>query len=105
MENIPYQDDIIGFLNSRIEDVMQHLLKTNPEYALASEKCKELIGNVCSISRHERDVTITAGDCADIREYLDQEFIQTAIMQQELYTQGYLDCVKLLSMLGVIRKN
>lgn len=93
---------VSDFLDGRIEDIMQNLKKTNSEYALATEKSKALMENIDSIIHHEREITISAGDCMDFREFLEHEFTRTAIMQQELYAQGYLDCVKLFRMLGVI---
>ncbi|MDR1629310.1 MAG: hypothetical protein LBS36_03730 [Oscillospiraceae bacterium] len=105
MEAITYEDDIIGFIDSRIEGVMHNLLKTNPEFALAAERCNALVKNFNFIISHDQDFMMTAGDCADLKKYLEQDFIQTTIMHEELYRQGYLDCVKLLSMLGLIQNH
>lgn len=93
---------VSGYLDSRIEEIAQNLRKTNSEYALAMEKGKELMENIDPIIHSERGITISAGDCLDFQEFLKQEFTSTAIIQQELYKQGYLDCVKLLKMLGVL---
>ncbi len=90
------------YLNSKIEETVANLRKNNSEYALAAEKEKILLENINPILCRDRGVTISAGDCADMRDCLEQEFVQTAIMQQGLYKQGYLDCVKLLRTLGVI---
>lgn len=40
-------------------------------------------------------------DCDNLRDYLDQAFVTTAIMQEEVYQQGFLDCIRLLRSLGV----
>ena len=47
-------------------------------------------------------MSISAGDCINLREYFEQELEAAAIMQKEVYQQGYLDCVKLLLMLGIL---
>lgn len=93
---------VTDFLNSRIEEITQTLKTTNGEYALAVEKRKSLFENIDPIIHHDRDITISSGDCMDFCEYFDHDFIATAIMQQELYKQGYLDCIQLLSMLEVL---
>lgn len=94
---------ISDFLDGRIEEIAQDLRKTNAEYALAVDKLKRLYENInpIIISTNE-ELTITHGDCLDFKELLDEELTSTAIMQQALYKQGYLDCVKLLRMLGVL---
>ncbi|MDP4120542.1 MAG: hypothetical protein Q8876_05750 [Bacillota bacterium] len=93
---------VSDYLNFRIDEIAQNLRKTNSEYALAMEKSEELMENIDPIIHSERGITICAGDCLDFQEFLEHEFTSTAIMQQELYKQGYLDCVKLLKMLGVL---
>lgn len=52
--------------------------------------------------QNESDMSISAGDCINFREYFEQELEAAAIMQKEVYQQGYLDCVKLLLMLGIL---
>lgn len=93
---------VSDFLDNRIEEIAQELLKINGEYALAVEKSKELMENIDPIIHCEEEITISAGDCLDFQEFLDHEFTANAIMQQALYNQGYIDCVKLLKMLGVL---
>ncbi len=94
---------ISDFLDGRIEEVAQNLHKTNTEYALSMKKISQLMENINPIvmSTNE-ELTISHSDCLDFKEYMHEEFICTAIMQQTLYWQGYLDCVKLLRMLGVL---
>lgn len=90
------------YVDSRIEEITQNLKRTNSEYSLAIKKSKELRENIDPIIYRESDITICVGDCLDFQEFLEQELTSAAIMQQELYKQGYLDCVKLLKMLGVL---
>lgn len=90
------------FLFDRIDEIMQELKNTNGEYAVASDRGKELFGSILPIIQPEKDIAISGGDCVNINEYLDQEFTREAVSQMELYKQGYLDCVKLLSILEVI---
>lgn len=65
------QDAISLFIHQRLETIMEDLRCNN------------------------------AGDCDTLRDYLDQEFVTTAIMQEEVYQQGFLDCIRLLRSLGV----
>ena len=74
----------------------------NGHYALAAESSKLLYDSLEPIVQNEGDISISAGDCLNFREYFEQEFEATAIMQKELYRQGYLDCVKLLVTLGLL---
>ena len=95
----PYVSD---FLNSRIEEIIQNLKQTNGEYALAVEQNKNLMESIDPIISRDRDIAISAGDCMNFRDFLNEEFTQTAILQKELYRQGYLDCVKLLKTLQIL---
>ena len=47
-------------------------------------------------------MVFSAGDCTNFREYFQLEMEAAAIMQRELYRQGYLDCVSLLVKLGLL---
>ena len=47
-------------------------------------------------------MVFSAGDCTNFREYFQLEMEAAAIMQRELYQQGYLDCVSLLVKLGLL---
>ncbi|MDP4119550.1 MAG: hypothetical protein Q8876_00625, partial [Bacillota bacterium] len=93
---------VSDYLNFRIDEIAQNLRKTNSEYALAMEKSEELMENIDPIIHSERGITINDGDCLDFQEFFEHELTSTTIMQQELYKQGYLDCVKMLKMLGVL---
>ncbi|WP_040196795.1 hypothetical protein [Candidatus Soleaferrea massiliensis] len=96
------KSDIAHFLDSRIEAIIRDLRKTNSEYAFAAERSKELYLNIEPVIHRERDITLCAADRLDFQEYFKQAFIVTAIEQQALYRQGYLDCVGLLSKLGIL---
>lgn len=95
-------NSVSEFLDNRIEEIAQTLRKNNGEYLLAAEKRKSLFMNIDPIIKSESDITISAGDCLNFREYFDQEFVVAASLQHELYRQGYRDCVKLLTMLGLL---
>ena len=96
------QNCVAKFIESRIEEISQALRKGNGRYALAAESSKLLYDSLEPIVQNEGDISISAGDCLNFREYFEQEFGATAIMQKELYRQGYLDCVKLLVTLGLL---
>lgn len=82
---------------------MGKLREENAEYAVALKKASELFANIEPIIESERQITISAMDCLNFREFLDQELTVNAAIEGQLYRQGYLDCVKLLSMLGVLK--
>lgn len=90
------------FLDFRIEEIMSGLKDRNAEYAVASERRSALYNNIEPIINHGRDITISFSDCEDIRELLDVEITLDAVTEHELYKQGYRDCVKLLTLLGVL---
>lgn len=93
---------VSGYLTARIEEISQEVKENNGEYAKALAKAKELLENIHPIIHSTKDISITAGDCLDFQEFLENEFTSSAIIHQELYKQGYLDCVKVLKMLGVL---
>lgn len=96
------QSAISLFLHSRIEDIVQEIHKTNAEYALANAACKHLLDTIDPILQSETNITISAGDCFAFRTYLENDMTRNAILEETLYRQGYLDCIRLLSLLGAL---
>ena len=94
------QSDLSLFLHSRIESIMTDLRKNHAEYAVAWTRRRELFDRLAPIFRAEG--SLTPADYQNLRDYLEQDFIITATMEEELYRQGYLDCVKLLRTVGVL---
>ena len=94
-------DAISLFLHERLDATVESLRKSSAEYALAAEKRLALYEAIDPILRSREGLTISAGDCQNFRDYFDQEFIVTAVMQEELYKQGWRDCAALLRSLGV----
>jgi len=91
------------FIVGRIDEIASDLRKTNAEYALAIDKSSRYYESLEPIIMSTtEEYTISHGDCLNFKEFLDEELASAAIMQQELYRRGYLDCVKLLRMLGVL---
>ena len=95
--------DSFNLLDTRIQATEKNLYETNGEYALAVERSKELFENIAPMIHHQENLTITAGDCLDVCEYLEWMDAATVTAKRELYKQGYLDCVELLVKLGVLR--
>ena len=94
--------NVSDFIVNRIQEIADILRENNGEYSLAYDKSKSLHENIEPIIHSENSITISAGDCMDFRDLFAQEFTLAAIMQETLYKQGYLDCIRLLSMLGVL---
>ena len=97
------KSDIQQFMMSRIDDKIRELCEVNGEYALAREKAKELIDCIDRIILNEKEeLFLSRGDCLNFKEFMDSQFTEEAICQEELYKQGYLDCIALLKQLGVL---
>lgn len=96
------RSEISLFLNERIQVIMDDLRQNNAEYALAVSKRSELYDLIDPILCSTEDISLKAADCLHFRQYMDQDFTTVAVMQTELYRQGYLDCVHLLRTLGVL---
>lgn len=90
------------YLWRRLDEIICGLKNTNPHYALANDICSRLYEAIDPIITHRGELTICAGDCANISDYLEHETARDAIIQEALYLQGYLDCVQLLSMLKIL---
>ena len=93
---------ITEFLDHRMEEIAQSLRSSNAAYSLAVEKSQFLFESIEPIMCNKKDICISAGDCTNFREYFQLEMEAAAIMQRELYRQGYLDCVSLLVKLGLL---
>ena len=96
------QDAISLFIHQRLDAITESLRQNNAEYALASERQKLLYGQLLDpILRGEGPLTLSSGDRAALRDYLEQEFVTNAVAEEVLYRQGFLDCIRLLRHLGV----
>lgn len=86
-----------GFIRCMIEDTLSKLKNENMEYGKCREseknnviKIREILNKLSSedkkfMENHEMDL-----------------FNIAAIEQRHLYTKGYIDCIKLLKILGII---
>ena len=95
------QADFSAFMYSRIESILTDLRKNHAGYAVAWTKRRELFDRLDPIFRTEG--SLTHADYQAVQDYMEQDFITIAVMQEELYRQGYLDCVELLRTMGVLR--
>lgn len=91
-------------ISSRINEIQQELYQKNGKYALATEICRHFYETIDPIIKFDRDITISKGDCHMFRDFLEYDAEKNAILEQELYQQGYRDCIKLLATLGVLPK-
>lgn len=96
--------DICGSqaLQNRVKDILGELHRSNGEYALAEKSAAQLYSFINPIINPPREITICAGDCYNLQEYLNAQTEMTDISQKHLYQQGFMDCVKLLTELGVL---
>lgn len=89
-------------LHERVNDVLSELHSIDGEYALAEKSAAQLYSIIHPIINPAREITICAGDCCNLQEYMDAQITMTDISQKHLYQQGFIDCVKLLAALGVL---
>ena len=94
--------DIEELLENRLGEVMDDLLRQKGEYAMAWEQSRELYSRIDPIVNHEEDLSISGGDCLNLRDYLEVEGRAGSLLQGELYRQGFRDCVQALHLLGVL---
>lgn len=93
---------IRNFCDDRIDEVLWELPASNAEYAVAEEKRMGLYDALEPVFRAEGDIALSAQECENFRDYLDQDARAAGIANDVLYRQGYLDCVRLLRALGVL---
>lgn len=86
-------------VNTRIDEIMENLLKTNSDYALAVEQRKDLYDNFESVFNAGTEITLSAIDFMDLKDLFDCETASASILQKDLYKQGFLDCAKLVKSL------
>ncbi len=91
---------IVNFLESRTKDIARSLRKSDAAYALAAERTALLYEQIDDILQSEQDLFISAGDCLNFREYGELMRQSDAILRRELYRQGVLDGIRLLSRAG-----
>ena len=65
--------DIEELLENRLGEVMDDLLRQKGEYAMAWEQSRELYSRIDPIVNHEEDLSISGGDCLNLRDYLEAE--------------------------------
>ncbi len=94
--------DIEELLENRLGEVMDDLLRQKGEYAMAWEQSRELYSRIDPIVNHEEDLSISGGDCLNLRDYLEAEGKAAGLLQGALYRQGFRDCVQALHLLGVL---
>ena len=93
---------LLHFRDDRINAVVRSLPEVNAEYAVADQNRKALRELLDPILDSPIPRTISPADCMNFREYLDQDACAEGIAQEELYRQGYRDCVYILRSLGVL---
>lgn len=94
--------DLTPYFELRVKQILSELGEHCGEYAVAEEKCSFLYEVIEPLIKQRKEIQITPGDCMNIMDYIDSQNISLAICQQELYKQGFYDCISLLSGLGFI---
>ena len=94
--------DIEELLENRLSETRDDLLRQKGEYAMVWEQSRELYSRIEPIVNNEEDLTISGGDCLNLRDYLEVEFKAAGLLQGALYRQGFRGCVQALHLLGVL---
>ena len=94
--------DIEEFLKDRTNALEKELREKDKAFALAQDKSVEYFERVEPFLTAEGDCTFTAADAGNLRDLFNNEVELEDIFQRFLYRQGFLDCVTLLRMLGVL---
>ncbi len=85
------------FMISMIEDTLSELKAKNTEYGRHMENKKNSVKKIGEILNK-----LPSEDKKFMESYEMDVFNIAAIEQRHLYKQGYLDCIKLLKVLGII---
>ena len=94
--------DIEMFLNSRMDFIFADLLQTNAEYALTYRRYEHLCELTDPVVCQRKDIEISGEECETFLERAEQRNVLESICQRECDKQGYLDCITLLKMLGIL---
>ena len=85
------------FTISMIEDTLSELKAKNTEYGRCMENKKNSVKKIGEILNK-----LPSEDKKFMESYEMDVFNIAAIEQRHLYKKGYLDCIKLLKVLGII---
>lgn len=94
--------NISDFLDDRIEEIYSNMRLTIPEYARANKLRKELFDIIDELMSGEHSGALKQNERQQLKEYMEHDFIATAIEQQQFYRNGYWDCVELLKYLKIL---
>ena len=94
--------DLTPYFELRVKEILSELGERCGEYAVAEERREYLYEQIEPVIKQRREICISAGDSINIMDYIDTQGISLALTQQELYKQGFYDCLSLLSALGLI---
>ncbi len=89
-------------IDKRVTETLRRLEKTDGAYALAVEQSRELRWILDEIAGYGHDITISAGDCDNLNEYLTLQVQREDAASRAVYRQGFRDCVRLLKDVGVL---
>ncbi len=89
--------EFFDFMSCMIEDTLSNLKSENEEYGRCMENKRNNVKKIGEILNK-----LPSEDKKFMESYEMDAFNIAAIEQRHLYKQGYMDCIKLLKILGVI---
>ena len=88
------------YLESKVEDTLRNLRKTNRRYHAAAETEGELYRRIKRLTEANDNTLMLQSERSRIDELLEQWTEITPTVYAALYRQGYLDCLKMIVSLG-----
>ena len=92
---------IEDFVVARIEWVNQELWAKDSAYSAASAQSKELFSHISPLIDAKTEIPLTVCDQLNFQAYFENQLTINALFEENLYRQGYLDCICLLRTLGL----
>lgn len=90
----------LDYLETKVEDTLHILRRTNKRYSAAAETEGELYRRIKRITETNGDVLLLQTERSRIDFLLAQWQDILPTVYAELYRQGYLDCLRLIVSLG-----
>lgn len=91
-----------NFRDDRLDAILYDLPRSDPKYALAEKARNYLYEQLSPLLHAQQDITLCASDQENLREFMDRDAEVNGIAMEQVYQQGYRDCVRILRTLGVL---
>ena len=90
----------LDYLETKVEDTLRILRRTNKRYSAAAETEGELYSRIKRLTERNGEVVLLQSERERINLLLEQWVDIIPTVYAELYRRGYLDCLRLVVSLG-----